>query len=269
MRKEPRLNPKKTILEQDNPEKSLYNIFMTEEEIISLILYRDAMMLVLNKPAGLAVHRGPKAAFGSHEALEPHFDKLKFGLPRAPALAHRLDRDTSGCLVLGRHRKALEDLFNLFRTGAVQKTYLAVVEGYPDQQEGLIDLALKKRDAQRGWWMKVDPEGQPSQTRFQCVGSQNGLSLMVLQPLTGRTHQLRVHMAAMGWPILGEPVYGSAPRQGGPPLHLHAASIRVPLYKNKPPVFVKAPVPATVAKTIQDMGLLDKIDAALLSVGSL
>ena len=234
---------------------------MTEEEIVSLILYRDAMMLVLNKPAGFAVHRGPKAAFGSHEALEPHFDKLKFGLPRAPALAHRLDRDTSGCLVLGRHRKALEDLFNLFRTGAVEKTYLAVVEGRSLQQEGLIDLALKKRDAQRGWWMKVDSEGQPSQTRFQCLGSQDGLSLMALQPLTGRTHQLRVHMAAMGWPILGDTVYGSAPRQGGPMLHLHAASITIPLYKNKPPIFVKAPVPEIMANTIRFMGLSTEIGA--------
>ena len=242
---------------------------MTEEEIVSLILYRDAMMLVLNKPAGLAVHRGPKAAFGSDAVLEPHFDKLKFGLPRAPALAHRLDRDTSGCLVLGRHRKALEDLFNLFRTGAVQKTYLAVVEGCPEQQEGLIDLALKKRDAKRGWWMKVDPEGQPSQTRFQCLGSQQGMSLVALHPLTGRTHQLRVHMSAMGWPILGDPVYGSAPRQGGPLLHLHAAAITIPFYKNKPPIFVKAPLPDAMFQTIQVMGLSDKIEEAYMSAQSL
>jgi tRNA pseudouridine32 synthase / 23S rRNA pseudouridine746 synthase len=224
-----------------------------------LILYRDAMMLVLNKPAGLAVHRGPKAAFGKDEALEPHFDKLKFGLPRAPALAHRLDRDTSGCLVLGRHRKALEDLFNLFRTGAIHKTYWAVVEGAPDTKEGLIDLPLKKRDAQRGWWMKVDAEGQPSQTRFRCLGTQNGLSLMALEPLTGRTHQLRVHMAAMGWPILGDPVYGSAPRQGGPALHLHAAAITIPLYKNKSPIAVKAPLPSPMTQTIAQMGLEDDI----------
>ena len=232
---------------------------MTEDEMLSLILYRDAMMLVLNKPAGIAVHRGPKAAFGTHEALEPHFDSLKFGLPRAPALAHRLDRDTSGCLVLGRHRKALVDLFHLFRTGAVQKTYLAVVEGRPEQHEGLIDLALKKRDAQRGWWMKVDPEGQPSQTRFQCLGSHEGFSLMALHPLTGRTHQLRVHMAAMDWPILGDPVYGKAPRQGGPGLHLHAASITIPFYKNKPPLVVNAPVPDSMAQTIETMGLSDRL----------
>ena len=229
---------------------------MTEDEMAALVLYRDAMMLVLNKPAGLAVHRGPKAAFGKHEALEPHFDKLKFGLPRAPALAHRLDRDTSGCLVLGRHRKALEDLAQLFRNGGVGKTYLALVEGTPDQQQGLIDLPLQKRDAQRGWWMKVDPEGLPSQTRFQCLGTQANLSLMALQPLTGRTHQLRVHMAAMGWPIMGDPVYGLAPRQGGPVLHLHAATVTVPLYKNKAPIVVKAPLPAHMASTFAELGFV-------------
>ena len=228
---------------------------MTEDDMAALLLYRDAMMLVLNKPAGLAVHRGPKAAFGKDEALEPHFDKLKFGLPRAPALAHRLDRDTSGCLVLGRHRKALEDLSLLFRGGQISKTYLAVVEGRPDQNEGLIDLALQKRDAQRGWWMKVDPAGLPSQTRYHCLGTEGGLSLMALQPLTGRTHQLRVHMAAMGWPILGDPIYGLAPRQGGPVLHLHAAALTVPLYKNKPPVNVKAPLPVHIAQTLAGLNL--------------
>ena len=234
---------------------------MTEDEMAALVLYRDAMMLVLNKPAGLAVHRGPKAAFGKHEALEPHFDKLKFGLPRAPALAHRLDRDTSGCLVLGRHRKALEDLSQLFRTGGIEKTYLAVVEGKPDQQEGLIDLPLQKRDVQRGWWMKVDPAGLPSQTRFHCLGTQAGLSLMALQPLTGRTHQLRVHMAEMGWPILGDPVYGLAPRQGGPALHLHAASVTVPLYKNKAPIVVKAPLPALLQDTLGRLDLSVDLEA--------
>lgn len=230
---------------------------MTEEEIISLVLYRDAMMLVLNKPAGLAVHRGPKAAFGRHEALEPYFDGLKFGLPRAPALAHRLDRDTSGCLVLGRHRKALEDLFHLFRTGAVQKTYLAVVEGQPDAKDGLIDLALKKRDAKRGWWMKVAPDGQPAQTQYRCLGTFEGRSLMALHPLTGRTHQLRVHMAAMGWPMMGDAVYGQAPRDQGPALHLHAAAITVPLYKNKPAITVHAPLPEPFRQTLHGLGLLD------------
>ena len=105
---------------------------MTPEQMVSRLLYRDGLMLVIDKPAGLAVHRGPNGG----ESLEDHFDALRFGLPRAPALAHRLDRDTSGCLVLGRHRKALAKLGRLFKSGAVGKTYWAVVEGTPGRGSG-------------------------------------------------------------------------------------------------------------------------------------
>src|SRR3984885_13631971 len=96
---------------------------MTPEEMVSRLLYRDGLMLVIDKPAGLAVHRGsPNSKDRGRESLEDHFDTLRFGLPRPPALAHRLDRDTSGCLVLGRHRKALAQLGKLFKTGAIDKT---------------------------------------------------------------------------------------------------------------------------------------------------
>src|SRR6202050_3664951 len=131
---------------------------MTPEEMVSRGRTRDGLMLVMAKPAGFAVHRGPKGG----ESLEDHFDALRFGLPRAPALAHRLDRDTSGCLVLGRHRKALAQLGKLFRNGAINKTYWAVVEGKPDAGEGVIDLPLGRLDANIGWWQKHDPQGQPA-----------------------------------------------------------------------------------------------------------
>src|SRR6478609_6625880 len=111
---------------------------MTAEEMLARLLYRDGLMLVIDKPAGLAVHRGSKGG----AALEDHFDALRFGLPRAPALAHRLDRDTSGCLVLGRHRKALAALGRLFKQGKVGKTYWAVVEGGPSEDTGRIDISL-------------------------------------------------------------------------------------------------------------------------------
>ena len=112
---------------------------MTPEEMVSRVLYRDGLMLVIDKPAGFAVHRGPKGG----ESLEDHFDALRFGLPRAPALAHRLDRDTSGCLVLGRHRKALAQLGRLFKSGAIDKTYWAVVEGTPATDEGVDRAAAR------------------------------------------------------------------------------------------------------------------------------
>ena len=105
---------------------------MAPEGIECRVLYRDALMIVLDKPAGMAVHRGPKGG----ASLEDSFDALRFGLPRPPALAHRLDRETSGCLVLGRHRKALAHLGALFRHGRVGKTYWAIVEGGPEADAG-------------------------------------------------------------------------------------------------------------------------------------
>jgi tRNA pseudouridine32 synthase/23S rRNA pseudouridine746 synthase len=262
---------------------------MTPDEMVSRLLYRDALMLVIDKPAGFAVHRGPKGG----ESLEDHFDALRFGLPRAPALAHRLDRDTSGCLVLGRHRKALASLGKLFKNGAIAKTYWAVVEGTPEAEEGVIELPLGRLDATRGWWMKHDPEGQPAVTKWKLMGSLRssppcgeGLGVgvgppykaaelipggttptptpphkgegkyawLALEPLTGRTHQLRVHCAEMGWPILGDTIYGHAPRSGGPMLHLHAREIVVPLYKNKAPIHVVAPVPPHMRATLKECG---------------
>jgi tRNA pseudouridine32 synthase/23S rRNA pseudouridine746 synthase len=259
---------------------------MTPEQMVSRLLYRDGLMLVIDKPAGLAVHRGPNGG----ASLEDHFDALRFGLPRAPALAHRLDRDTSGCLVLGRHRKALAQLGKLFKNGAIDKTYWAIVEGAPDADEGEIALPLGRLDMTRGWWMKHDPQGQPAVTRWKVLGKTTSLcrgeanlpaagrvgashpaalphpatpslatratagdpppagegkklSWLALEPLTGRTHQLRVHCAEMGWPILGDTIYGTAPRSGGVGLQLHAREIVVPLYKNRARIRITAPAP--------------------------
>jgi tRNA pseudouridine32 synthase / 23S rRNA pseudouridine746 synthase len=227
---------------------------MTPEEMLARLLYRDGLMLVIDKPAGIAVHRGPKGG----AALDDYFGALRFGLPRDPALAHRLDRDTSGCLVLGRHRKALALLGRLFKQGKVGKIYWAVVEGSPDADEGRIDMPLGKLDVERGWWMKPDPHGAPAVSTWKVMGRGNGLTWLALAPLTGRTHQLRVHCAEMGWPVLGDTIYGRAPRNsvslGGPPLHLHSREIVVPISKNKPPVKVTAPVPAHLQETLRACG---------------
>jgi len=221
---------------------------LTAEDMLARVLYRDGLMLVVDKPAGIPVHRGPK---GGHY-FEGYFGELRFGLPRNPALAHRLDRDTSGCLVLGRHHKALEMLGLLFKQGKISKTYWAVVEGEPAEPEGLIDLPLGKRDETRGWWMKVDADGLPSQTRWRVLHRAEGLSFLELQPLTGRTHQLRVHCAAMGWPMLGDPIYGNG-RGGSLPLQLHARGVTIPLYKNKPPVEVSAPPPPHMRSLLDEV----------------
>ena len=231
---------------------------MTPEEMVSRLLYRDGLMLVIDKPTGFAVHKGPKGG----ESLEDHFGALRFGLPRAPALAHRLDRDTSGCLVLGRHRKALADLGHLFKTGHIDKTYWAVVEGDPAEDEGRIDLPLGRKDATRGWWMKHDPQGQPATTMWKVLGRADALAFVALEPLTGRTHQLRVHCAAMGWPIVGDTIYGTAPRTGGPGLQLHAREIVVPLYKNREPVRVTAPVPPHMHERLGACGWKPKVGSS-------
>jgi tRNA pseudouridine32 synthase/23S rRNA pseudouridine746 synthase len=229
---------------------------MNAEEIVSRLLYRDALMLVIDKPAGLPVHPGPKGG----ETLFRHLDALRFGLPRRPEAAHRLDKDTSGCLILGRHPKAIARLNEMFKKGEIDKTYWAVVEGGPDADEGEIDLPLAPKSPDRGWWMKVDPKGQPSLTRWRVLGRTEGFTLLELRPITGRTHQLRVHCQASGFPILGDPIYGTAPRFGGPGLHLHARSVTVPLYPKKPPITVEAPVPAHMRERVRMCGVIS--DAA-------
>ena len=245
---------------------------MTPEEMVARLIYRDALMLVIDKPAGMAVHRGPKGG----ASLEDHFDALRFGLPRAPALAHRLDRDTSGCLALGRHRKALAELGRLFKNGAIGKTYWAVVEGGPAEESGSITLALGRKDVTRGWWMKVDPHGQPAATEWRVLGrggagGANGAALtwLALEPKTGRTHQLRVHCAAMGWPIAGDAIYGNA-RRGlasseeslvSPGLQLHARELVVPLYRKREPIRVSAPVPAHMREKLEACGWKEEAPA--------
>jgi tRNA pseudouridine32 synthase/23S rRNA pseudouridine746 synthase len=227
---------------------------MTPEEMLGRLLYRDGLMLVIDKPAGFAVHKGPKGG----ESLEDFFDPLRFGLPRRPSLAHRLDRDTSGCLVLGRHRKALASLGSLFKRGLIGKTYWALVEGGPDADEGRIDLALGRLDDTRGWWMKPDPAGQPASTTWKVLGRTGSetskVTWLALEPLTGRTHQLRVHCAAMGWPVVGDNIYGTAPRTGGPILHLHSREVVVPLYKNREAIRVTAPVPEHMRARLEACG---------------
>jgi tRNA pseudouridine32 synthase/23S rRNA pseudouridine746 synthase len=223
---------------------------MTPEEMIARVLYRDGLMLVVDKPPGIPVHRGPKGG----GAFEDYFDALRYGLPRPPSLAHRLDKDTSGCLVLGRHRKALAHLGLLFKHNKIDKTYWAVVEGGPAEDEGTIDIALGKLNEERGWWMKPDPHGFPSQTKWKVLGRATGMAWLAMEPVTGRTHQLRVHSAAMGWPIIGDNIYGKAPRFDGPILHLHAHEVVIPISKNKPPVKVIAPVPQHMKERLKLCG---------------
>ncbi len=218
------------------------------------VLYRDPLMLVLDKPAGIPVHAGPSGA----RSLEDDFASLRFGQARDPALAHRLDRDTSGCLVLGRHRKALRKLGRLFAAGRVEKIYWAVTRGRPERDQGRIEAPLRKRTERgKGWRMEIDPEGASAATDWRVLGFKDGLAWLELRPQTGRTHQIRVHCAALGCPVLGDPVYG--PVYGRetaivPPLHLHARAVVVPLYTNREPIAVAAPPPDYMIATMRALG---------------
>jgi tRNA pseudouridine32 synthase / 23S rRNA pseudouridine746 synthase len=215
-----------------------------EQDLLNLqelVLYRDGMILVLNKPKGYAVHRGR----GRKPNLEDYFHQLQFGLPTPPGLGHRLDASTSGCLVLGRHPKALRRLGILFSNSLIKKTYWAIVRGHLPNQQGVVDLPLAKlTDRKTTWWMKVDPEGQKAVTEYKVLGETADHSLVELHPLTGRTHQLRVHLEALGCPIVGDPVYGrDVPNLEDDNLHLLARSIEIPLSVKKDPIRVTAPVP--------------------------
>jgi tRNA pseudouridine32 synthase / 23S rRNA pseudouridine746 synthase len=212
------------------------------------VLYRDGLALVIDKPAGIAVHPGP----GGGPSLESGFDGLRFGLRHPPALAHRLDRDTSGCLILGRHPKALRRLGALFADGKVEKLYWAVVEGRPPRDEGRIETGLRKLTRGSGWRMVVDPAGKRAVTDFRVLGAAEGRAWLELRPRTGRTHQIRVHCAELGCHVVGDPVYG---REGAKePLLLHARAVTFPLHPAKPPITVTAPLPPHMLDALARLG---------------
>ncbi len=197
------------------------------------VLHRDQHLIVIDKPAGLAVHPGPRTP----DSLEDWLETLAFGNQRLPVLSHRLDRDTSGCLILARHPKAVRRVSMLFEAGQVQKVYWAVLSSLPDADSGTIDAPLHKiSSAEAGWRMVIDPRGKRAVTHWQVID--RSARLIEFRPETGRTHQLRVHAASIGHPILGDPVYGEA--KG--PMRLHARTIALP-YDDAEPLTVTAPLP--------------------------
>lgn len=202
------------------------------------ILFIDGEALVLDKPAGLAVHPGSRTP----ESLEDYLRHLRFGFRREPLPVHRLDRDTSGCLLLARNPKAHKRFQRAFEEKKVAKSYLAVLDAVPEGEEGTIEMALGKvSSAEEGWRMVPDPRGKAAVSHWRTVAVKDGRAVLLFTPETGRTHQLRVHAASgLGIPISGDPVYG----RGRGPMLLHARSIRVDR-DEKPPVEATAPLPPT------------------------
>jgi 23S rRNA pseudouridine955/2504/2580 synthase len=196
-----------------------------------LVLYRDAAAIVLNKPAGLAVQGGSKT--GRH--VDGLLDTLRFESDERPRLVHRLDKDTSGVLLIARNAAAAAFFTAAFREKTTRKTYWAAVVGLPKLPRGRIDLALAKGTGRGGERMQVDDEdGKSAVTYYRVIDHTGGqASWLALLPITGRTHQLRAHCVALGTPILGDGKYGGATAHlagivGATGLHLHARSLDIP-----------------------------------------
>ncbi len=225
------------------------------EELRRRVLYRDRDALVIDKPAGLAVQGGT----ATEVHLDGLLDALRFDAGERPRLVHRLDKDTSGVLVLARHASAAARLAEAFRLKDTRKIYWACVVGEPKLRHGRIDLALSKQGGGHGEKVHPDEEGQRAVTCYSVVEhAGRRAAWLALMPITGRTHQLRAHCVVLGTPILGDGKYGgqgafiagsNLPRQ----LHLHARSIRLP----KPgggAIAAKAPLPAHMMATWQFFG---------------
>ena len=206
------------------------------------ILFEDGEALIIDKPGGLPIERPRKGG----TSLEDHYEALKLGFQRAPVPVHRIDTDTSGCLLLARNPKALKRFAKAFEDRTVSKRYLGILAGMPDDSEGTIELSLAKiSSAEKGWRMIAAKKGKPSVTHWKVLDAKDGRALIEFLPETGRTHQIRVHaLTGLGMPLLGDPVYGTG--KGAPRTMLHAAALGVPR-EGKPPVEASAPLPRDFA----------------------
>jgi tRNA pseudouridine32 synthase/23S rRNA pseudouridine746 synthase len=213
------------------------------------ILFVDAEAIVIDKPEGLPVDT-PRAG---GDSIEARIEELQLGFKRPPVPMHRLDRDTSGCLLLARNPRARAHFQQAFEEGGVSKSYIAVLDGAVEGDGGTIDLPVAKiSSAAGGWRMVVDKSGKSAATRWRKIAEADGQTLVEFSPLSGRTHQIRVHAArGLGAAVVGDPVYGG----GEQPMLLHSWRLVVPR-ERKAPIDVTAIVP-------DSFGLwLDFLDAA-------
>jgi tRNA pseudouridine32 synthase/23S rRNA pseudouridine746 synthase len=215
---------------------------MTESPALPPVLLDAANWFVIDKPAGLAVHPGPRTP-DSLETLLPFYAPNR----PVPQAVHRLDRDTSGCLLVARRASALRALSRQFAEGEVKKLYWALVTNPPAEDSGEIDAPLLKQSSREaGWRMHVSEKGKPARTQWQVLVRKGDVAMIAFRPLTGRTHQIRVHatLLAKGAAVLGDPVYGAAHPTG---LMLHSRSLEFMAPNGNDIVRAEAPCPARFA----------------------
>lgn len=226
-------------------------------ELQALVIYRDADVIAINKPAGLAVQGGT----GTAKHLDAMLDALRFDGTERPKLVHRLDKDTSGVLLLARTSFAATKLTEMFRGSAVRKIYWAATVGVPKPYQGKIDLALAKDSGSHGERVAEGKEDSLRALTYYSVLENTGkqTAFVAMWPRTGRTHQLRVHMAAIGTPILGDGKYAGqdaflAGAEIAKKLHLHARRLILPNPRGGKPIDVTAPLPDHMLATWKYLG---------------
>ncbi len=233
------------------------------QRIASRILQEDKRVLVLNKPSGIAVHGGSGISLGVIEAL-----RTLRGEGAYLELVHRLDRETSGCLVIAKRRSALRYLHECLREQRVRKCYFALVKGRWTERKAVTG-ALQKYGTRSGERVvRMAPDGKPATTHFEPLASTADYSLMRVKPLTGRTHQIRVHAAESGHPIAGDSKYGDAEfnremraRGSLNRLFLHAASLAYPAAEDGKTILLKAPLDEELGNVLKKLGLSASYDS--------
>ncbi len=227
------------------------------ERLAASVFYEDGSLLVLNKPSGLAVHGGSGMRFGVIEGLRALRPRARF-----LELAHRLDRDTSGCLVVAKKRSALRRLHSLFREADMAKRYLALVKGVWPDETVRVDVPLRKNLLRSGERVvRVVEDGKPALTLFEPLGVTELASLVRVAPMTGRTHQIRVHAAHMGHPVAADEKYGDAGFNqtlralGLRRLFLHAATLSFPHPDSGERLTLEAPLDSELRTVVERIGL--------------
>ncbi|QDH13759.1 RluA family pseudouridine synthase [Formicincola oecophyllae] len=232
---------------------------LTRKRLESMILYQDDSVIVLNKPSGLATQGGP----GIHEHIDMMLEALRPEGGDKPRLVHRIDRDTSGILLIARTPGVAAKLAAAFREREVEKTYWAIVTGRPNPAEGIVDQPLAKVGAGGGAVVvpadRKDEEAVSAKSAYEVVdAAARKFSWLKLSPLTGRTHQLRVHCESLGTPIVGDPRYGGEkahPEGFADRLHLHARELDIP-HPQGGRLKVAAPLPPHMKETFSKLGFV-------------